>query len=199
MAGPEFETDGQDQAEVYDETHLDDEGDGDLSFDEADDVLDVTQMDGDSDAEPFDEDDADLDADLALDGIEAEADALLGVNGVRLNETDGDGATTLRRHPRPDAGGQRRRRAAAPAADQGRAGHRQDPARRGSRRALEPAALPVAHQIDDQGAAGPLRIRRRLPPARLAARRPARRRHQPLHRQWRAVAGLRVRARRRSC
>ena len=60
MAGPEFETDGQDQAEVYDETHLDDEGDGDLSFDEADDVLDVTQMDGDSDAEPFDEDDADL-------------------------------------------------------------------------------------------------------------------------------------------
>ena len=94
MAGPEFEADGQDQAEVYDETHLDDEGDGDLSFDEADDVLDVTQMDGDSDAEPFDEDDADLDADLALDGIEAEADALLGVNGVRLNETDGDGATT---------------------------------------------------------------------------------------------------------
>lgn len=93
MAGPEFETDGQDQAEVYDETHLDDEGDSDLSFDEADDVLDVTQMDGDSDAEPFDEDDADLDADLALDGIEAEADALLGVNGVRLNETDGDGAT----------------------------------------------------------------------------------------------------------
>ena len=94
MAGPEFEIDGQDQAEVYDETHLDDEGDGDLSFDEADDVLDVTQMDGDANAEPFDEDDADQDADLALDGMEAEADALLGVNGVRLNETDGDGATT---------------------------------------------------------------------------------------------------------
>ena len=93
MAGPEFEADGQDQAEVYDETHLDDEGDGDLSFDEADDVLDVTQLDGDADAEPFDEDDADLDADLALDGIEAEADALLGVNGVRLNEADSDGAT----------------------------------------------------------------------------------------------------------
>ena len=93
MAEPEFETDGQDQAEVYDETHLDDEGDGDLSFDEADDVLDVTQMDGDADTEPYDEDDADLDADLALDGIEAEADALLGVNGVRLSEADSDGIT----------------------------------------------------------------------------------------------------------
>ncbi|OMG54234.1 MULTISPECIES: hypothetical protein [Brevundimonas] len=93
MAEPEFETDGQDQAEVYDETHLDDEGDGDLSFDEADDVLDVTQMDGDADAEPFDEDDTDLDADLALDGIEAEADALLGVNGVRLSDADSDGVT----------------------------------------------------------------------------------------------------------
>ena len=94
MSMPETYFDAQDQAEVYDETHIDDEGDGELSLDEADDVLDVTQMDGDSDAEPFDEDDADLDADLALDGIEAEADALLGVNGVRLNETDGDGATT---------------------------------------------------------------------------------------------------------
>jgi hypothetical protein len=72
MPAPDFDADGQDQAEVYDETHLDDEGDGDLSFDEADDVLDVTQLDGDADPEPFDEDDADLDGDLALDGMEAE-------------------------------------------------------------------------------------------------------------------------------
>ena len=93
MAGPDFDTDAQDQAEVYDETHQDDDGDGDLSFDEVDDVLDVTQMDGDADAEPFDEDDPDLDATLALDGIEAEADALLGVDSVRLSQTDGDGAT----------------------------------------------------------------------------------------------------------
>ncbi len=92
MAGPDFDTDAQDQAEVYDETHLDDDGDGDLSFDEVDDVLDVTQMDGDADAEPFDEDDPDLDAELALDGIEAEADALLGVDSVRLSQADGDGA-----------------------------------------------------------------------------------------------------------
>lgn len=92
MAGPDFDTDAQDQAEVYDETHLDDDGDGDLSFDEVDDVLDVTQMDGDADAEPFDEDDPDLDAELALDGIEAEADALLGVDSVRLSQADGDSA-----------------------------------------------------------------------------------------------------------
>lgn len=92
MAGPDFDTDGQDQAEVYDETHLDDEGDGDLSPDEAEDVLDVTQLDGDADDEPFAEDDADLDDDLALDGVEAEADALLGVDGVRLSEADADGA-----------------------------------------------------------------------------------------------------------
>ncbi|WP_415289376.1 hypothetical protein RSD66_06245 [Brevundimonas sp. S1H14] len=92
MAGPDFDTDAQDQAEVYDETHLDDDGDGDLSFDEVEDVLDVTQMDGDADAEPFDEDDPDLDAELALDGIEAEADALLGVDSVRLSQADGDGA-----------------------------------------------------------------------------------------------------------
>ena len=83
MPAPDFDADGQDQAEVYDETHLDDEGDGDLSFDEADDVLDVTQLDGDADPEPFDEDDADLDGDLALDGMEAEADALLGVERRR--------------------------------------------------------------------------------------------------------------------
>lgn len=43
MATPNFDIDGQDQAEVYDETHLDDEGDGDVSFEEADDVLDVTR------------------------------------------------------------------------------------------------------------------------------------------------------------
>ncbi|MBN9480228.1 MAG: hypothetical protein J0I52_08330 [Bordetella sp.] len=92
MAGPDFDTDGQDQAEVYDETHLDDEGDGDLSPDEAEDVLDVTQLDGDADDEPFAEDDADLDDDLALDGVEAEADALLGVDGMRLSEADADGA-----------------------------------------------------------------------------------------------------------
>lgn len=80
--------DEQDQAEVYDETHLDDEGDGEFLLDEADSVLDVTQADGDADEDEFDEDDIDVDGELALDGIEAEADALLGVDGEKLNQTD---------------------------------------------------------------------------------------------------------------
>ena len=91
MSMPETYFDAQDQAEVYDETHIDDEGDGELSLDEADDVLDVTQADGDADDEPFDEDDRDLDAALALEGIEAEADALLGVDPPRVAEIDADG------------------------------------------------------------------------------------------------------------
>ena len=80
--------DEQDQAEVYDETHLDDEGDGEFLLDEADSVLDVTQADGDADEEEFDEDDIDIDGELALDGVEAEADALLGVDGEKINQSD---------------------------------------------------------------------------------------------------------------
>lgn len=91
MAAPDTEFESQDQAEVFDETHLDDEGDGDLSFDEVEDVLDVTQADGDAESDPFDEDAIDLDENLALDGVEAEADALLGVDGTRLSESDPDG------------------------------------------------------------------------------------------------------------
>lgn len=91
MAAPDTDFDAQDQAEVYDETHLDDEGDGEIALDEADDVLDVTQLDGDADEEAFDEDDQNLDDELALDGVEAEADALLGVDGVRVSEIDGEG------------------------------------------------------------------------------------------------------------
>jgi len=49
----------------------------------------------------------------------------------------------------------------------------------------------MAHQVDHQGAAGPLRVRRGEPAARLAARRRARARHPQLHRQGHAVAGLR--------
>ena len=91
MSRPEIDFDAQDHAEVYDETHIDDEGDGELSLDEADDVLDVTQAEGDGDEEPFDEDDQDLDQALALDGIEAEADALLGLDAQRVSEIDANG------------------------------------------------------------------------------------------------------------
>lgn len=82
--------DDQEQSETFDETHLDDEGDGEFLLDEADPVLDVTQADGDADEEEFDEDDISIDDQLALDGIEREADALLGVDGERINQSDAD-------------------------------------------------------------------------------------------------------------
>jgi hypothetical protein len=86
-------SDDQAQSEVYDETHIDDEGDGDILPDEADPVLDVTRMAGDADEDEFDEDEeVDLDEVQGSAGIEAEADALLGVEGERLTEIDGDSA-----------------------------------------------------------------------------------------------------------
>lgn len=89
MADIEF-NDDQEQSETFDETHLDDEGDGEFLLDEADPVLDVTQADGDADEEAFDEDDLDIDDQLALDGVEREADALLGVDGEKRNQSDAD-------------------------------------------------------------------------------------------------------------
>ena len=86
-------SDDQEQSEVFDETHIDDEGDGDVLLDEADPVLDVTQADGDADEEEAeDEEIGDLDEELGASGIEAEADALLGVDGERLTEIDGESA-----------------------------------------------------------------------------------------------------------
>ena len=84
--------DDQEQSEVFDETHLDDEGEGDIMLDEADPVLDVTQADGDADEEEYDENEEvdDLDDELGASGIEAEADALRGVDGERLTEIDGE-------------------------------------------------------------------------------------------------------------
>ena len=83
--------DEQDQSEAFDETHLDDEGDGEFLLDEADDVLDVTQADGDADEEEFDEDDLDIDDELGSAGIEAEADALLGADAAsRVNQIDAE-------------------------------------------------------------------------------------------------------------
>ena len=84
--------DDQAQSETFDETHIDDDGDGDLLLDETDQVLDVTQADGDADEHDFDEDDIDLDDQMALDGIEREADALLGADAARVSQSDVDGA-----------------------------------------------------------------------------------------------------------
>ncbi len=88
-------SDDQEQSETFDETHIDDEGDGDILLDEADPVLDVTQAagDGDGEDEEFDEDaEVDLDEEPGASGVEAEADALLGVDGQRISEIDGESA-----------------------------------------------------------------------------------------------------------
>jgi len=90
MADIDNTPDEQDQSEAFDETHLDDEGDAEFLLDEADNVLDVTQADGDADDEEFDEDDLDIDDELGASGIEAEADALLGVDGSRVNQIDAE-------------------------------------------------------------------------------------------------------------
>jgi hypothetical protein len=82
--------DEQDQSETFDETHLDDEGDGDFLLDEADDVLDVTQAEGDADEDAFDEDDQDIEETLGAAGIEAEADAILGADRERANQIDAE-------------------------------------------------------------------------------------------------------------
>lgn len=85
--------DDQAQSEVYDETHIDDEGDGDILLDEADPVLDVTRVAGDGDEDEIDEDTEDEpDEPPGVSAIEAETDALLGVNGERLTEIDSESA-----------------------------------------------------------------------------------------------------------
>lgn len=56
MTPPDNTPDEQDQSETFDETHIDDEGDGDILPDQADPVLDVTQKQGDAGEE---DDDAD--------------------------------------------------------------------------------------------------------------------------------------------
>ena len=92
---PELDTysDDQEQSEVFDETHIDDEGDGDILLDEADPVLDVTQAEGDADEEEAEDGAADdIEDELGASGMEAEADALLGVEGQKLTEIDGESA-----------------------------------------------------------------------------------------------------------
>ena len=86
-------SDDQEQSEVFDETHIDDEGDGDILLDEADPVLDVTQAEGDADEEEAEDGAADdLEDELGASGMEAEADAQQGVEGQKLTEIDGESA-----------------------------------------------------------------------------------------------------------
>lgn len=85
MADRPEEPDEQDQSETFDETHLDDEGDGDVTLEEMDDVLDVTQEAGDAG-----DDDLDLEDVLALDGVDPGADDRLGGDDQPVNELDAE-------------------------------------------------------------------------------------------------------------
>lgn len=68
--------DAQDSAEVLDETNLTDDGEGIANFDEIDDVLDVTQAEGDSDEDEEDVDELldDEDLDDIVDDLEGGRD-----------------------------------------------------------------------------------------------------------------------------
>lgn len=88
----EYEVDEQDQSETFDETHLDDEGDGDFNLDEADPVIDLTQAAGDADEDEFDEDDLDLDDVMSLDGVDPEADPL-SADSEKTFEVEGEEGT----------------------------------------------------------------------------------------------------------
>ncbi|WP_122465605.1 hypothetical protein [Brevundimonas lutea] len=85
---PEIEfNDDQEQSETFDETHLDDDGDGDVTLEEVD-VMDVTQAQGDADDE--DQEEMDLDDVLGADGVDPAADDLNGLDSPRLAKIDGE-------------------------------------------------------------------------------------------------------------
>jgi len=84
--------DAQDTAEVLDETNLTEDGEDIANFDEIDDVLDVTQADGDEDEDEAavdalldDEDFADIDDDLEGgrddEGLDIEREPLAAIAG----------------------------------------------------------------------------------------------------------------------
>ncbi len=90
MDDPDIDREPQDQAEVFDETHVDDDGTGDVDFEEMDPVLDVTRNRGDVAIDAFDNDEPEREARSSRDRIEADADALLGLNGSRAARDDED-------------------------------------------------------------------------------------------------------------
>lgn len=98
MAGTEpYEPDEQDQSEVFDEDNFDDSPPGSdtsefRTLEELPEVLDVTSAAGDEADEDLDDLDPDeLDAELAADGVEPDADPLYGVEDPTLEVSDADG------------------------------------------------------------------------------------------------------------
>ena len=91
-----YEPDEQDQSEVFDEDNFDDGDPGaDTSefrtLEELPEVLDVTSAAGDGADEELDDlDPEDLDAELAADGVEPDADELYGVEDPTLPVSDAE-------------------------------------------------------------------------------------------------------------
>lgn len=79
MQGSETGPDPQDQAEVFDETHVDDDGSGDVDFEEMERVLDVTHDPQDGSFGLTDRYEGHGPVTTTSDRIEAEADSLLGL------------------------------------------------------------------------------------------------------------------------
>lgn len=76
----------QDEFDAFDETHMDDEGDGDELLDEVNNVPDFTQTVDDADEEAAEENALDIDDDLALEGVEN--DSRLDSFASKLTEID---------------------------------------------------------------------------------------------------------------
>lgn len=89
MGSENTDPDPQDQAEVFDETHLDDDGQGDVDFEDMDPVMDFTRdhLSGERPERVLSK--AEEDAAERQSQIEIQADALLGE--VHLHEADDDG------------------------------------------------------------------------------------------------------------
>ena len=89
---PDTGFDAQDQAEVFDETHVDDDGSGDVDFEEMERVLDVTRHRDDAALADFEDHNPRPDS-SASDEIEAQADALLGLDAAAADPDEDEDAS----------------------------------------------------------------------------------------------------------
>jgi hypothetical protein len=88
------EFDPQDQAEVFDETHLDDEGQGDIDFEDMDPVIDVTRDHNDFERLGTERTKAEEQDALNRARIEAQANELLGQSGDAAEAEDAETDTS---------------------------------------------------------------------------------------------------------
>jgi hypothetical protein len=88
------EFDPQDQAEVFDETHLDDEGQGDIDFEDMDPVIDVTRDHNGFERLGTERTKAEEQDALNRARIEAQANELLGQSGDAAEAEDAETDTS---------------------------------------------------------------------------------------------------------